>query len=141
GEELYCGPLLCHSRDHAFAAAVWEVDVEQHDIRVELADEWHCLGNGARFADDVDRGRDLTAHAGAEQLVIVDENDASLHVDSLCGSRSSTSVPEPRVVTIVAVPPARSSRPSIDSVRPRRSGATAARSNPVPRSRTNTETP
>ena len=28
------------------------MDVEQHDIRVDLTDERHCLGNRARFADD-----------------------------------------------------------------------------------------
>src|SRR5438477_940419 len=139
-EKLHARPFERDSGDDAFAAAVGEVDIEQHDVRVELADQRNRLGDSARLADDVDRCRDLAADAGAEQLVIVDENDAECHVE-LRGSRSSTSVPEPGAVTIVAVPPARASLPSIDSVRPRRSSATAARSNPVPRSRTNTETP
>ena len=46
----------------------------------------------------------------------------------------------PRLVTTVAFPPARASLPSIDSTSPRRSSGTAARSNPAPRSRTNTAT-
>ena len=71
--------------------------------------------------------------------MVVDENDAALH-DALLAMCSSTSVPSPGLDTIVARPPARSSLPSIDSTRPRRSAGTAARSNPAPRSRTKTET-
>jgi hypothetical protein len=70
--------------------------------------------------------------------VVVDENDAALHGFFL-GSRSSTSVPWPGAVTIVARPPARSSLPSIDSINPRLSAGTAERSNPAPRSWTKTE--
>ena len=115
------------------------MDVEQHDIGVELLDERNGLGDARRLADDVDRFRELRANAREEELVIVDEYDATLHA-VLRGSLSSTSVPLPGSLVIVACPPARASRPSIDSAMPCRSGGTAARSKPAPRSWTKTAT-
>jgi phage shock protein PspC (stress-responsive transcriptional regulator) len=81
----------------------------------------------------------LAAHAGAEQLVVVDQNDTD-HASPPLGIVSSTSVPFPGDEVIVADPPARRSRDSIESAIPRRSAATEARSKPTPRSRTKTET-
>src|SRR4029079_14009463 len=111
----------------------------EHHLGVELLDQRHRRGNGAGLADDVHRVAELRAHAREEEVMVVDENDAALH-GALLVMCSSTSVPSPGLVTTVAFPPARSSRPSIDSTRPRRSAGTAARSKPPPRSRTKTET-
>ena len=61
---------------------------------IELLDQRHGLGDARGLADDVDRVAELGAHAGEEELVVVDEDDAALHV-ALRGSRSSTSVPSP----------------------------------------------
>ena len=52
------------------------MDVEQHDVGVELADQRHRLGDAAGLADDLDGVAELAAHAGAEELVVVDEDDA-----------------------------------------------------------------
>src|SRR5437867_800289 len=113
--------------------------VEQHDVRIELLDQRHSLRDARGLADDIDGVAELRPHAREEELVIVDEDDAALH-DALRGSRSSTSVPLPGAEAIVALPPARCSRPSTDSASPRRSAGTAARSKPLPRSWTKTDT-
>src|SRR5262249_19313928 len=107
-------------------------------VRVELADERHGFCDAARLARDLDRRPELAAHAGAEELVVVDEHDAD-HAE-LLGSVSSTSVPAPGSEVTAAVPPERRIRPPIDSARPRLSGGTADRSKPTPRSRTKTAT-
>ena len=137
-EELHAGPLERDARDHGLAAAVGQVHVEQHDLGIELADQRDRLGHAAGLADDVDDALQLAAHAGAEERVVVDQHDAAHH--DLLGIVSSISVPSPGADLIVARPPARASRPSIDSRSPRRSAGTAARSKPAPRSRTKTET-
>src|SRR4029077_8044892 len=115
---------------------VREVDVEQHDIRVELEDQRHGDGNAPRFADDLDTAAELAPHACAKELVVVDQHDAD-HA-SPRGNVSSTSVPLPGSDQIVAAPPARAIRASIDSLMPRRSPATVRGSKPTPRSRTKT---
>src|SRR5207302_2646970 len=102
--------------------------VEQHDIGVELSDEWRRLGDRARFADDVDEPGELAAYARAEQLVVVDQHDAD-HDSPPLGIDSSTSVPLPGDEVIVADPPARRSLDSMDSEIPRRSAATVPGSN------------
>ena len=116
------------------AAAVRQVDVQQDDVRVELTDQRHRLGNGAGFADDLDRLAELAANAGAEEIVVVDEHDAAAAHGCLA-RRSSTSVPSAEDVS-VAVPPARVMRPRIDSAIPCASAGTASGSKPPPRSRT-----
>ena len=121
----------------ALSEAVADVE-DAYGVRIELADEWDGVGDAARFAHDLEAGAELAADARAEELVVVDENDA--HHVSFRGSVSSTSVPWPGADVIVAWPPARPIRASIDSSMPRRSRATSARSNPLPRSRTKTET-
>ena len=125
--------------DHLGAAAVGHLDVEQHDVGLELDDARDRLADRAGVADDVDQPVELGAHARAEQGVVVDEHDArdrSAHAPST----SSTSVPSPGRVWISARPPWRAIRPSTDSRRPRRSAGTASSSKPGPRSRTNTST-
>src|SRR5512138_385335 len=96
--------------------------VEQHDVRGRLEDRAHGLVDGGGVADDFELPLELRAHTGAEQLVIVDDDDAGPHRSIL----SSTSVPPPSAVRIVACPPWRSIRPMIDSRTPRRSGGIAA---------------
>src|SRR4051794_8950431 len=114
------------------------MDVEQDDVRIELLDQRNGLCDARGLAHDLDGIAQLGPHAGEEELVVVDQHDATFH-GALRGRRSSTSVPSPRAVTIVALPPARSSRPSIDSAMPRRSAGTAVRSKPDPRSWTKTD--
>src|SRR6185436_8130277 len=138
-EEAHAGTLGCNRSDHRLAAAVREVDVQQHDIRVELLDQRDRLLDARGLPDEVDGVAELGAHAGPEEAVVVDQDDAAPH-DAPRGSVSSTSVPSPGAVVTSAVPPTRAMRPSIDSATPRRSCATAARSNPEPRSRTYTAT-
>ncbi len=116
------------------AAAVRQVDVEQDDVGIELADQRHGLGDGAGLADDLDRLAELRSNARAEDVVVVDEDDAAAAHDRL-SSRSSTSVPSAED-TIAAVPPTRSMRPRIESAIPCESGDSSSGSNPVPRSRT-----
>ena len=68
-------------------------------------------------------------------FVVVDEHHRPGHA-AVLSSRSSTSVPASGLDVITAVPPTRSRRPTIDSVRPWRSASTASRSKPTPVSRT-----
>ena len=74
--------------------------------------------------------------------MVVDHEDARRLRSSAAtlGSTSSTSVPSPGAERISAVPPSRVSRPFTESRSPRRSSGTVAGSNPLPRSRTKTDT-
>src|SRR5829696_4891704 len=131
------------------AAAVGHVDVEQDHVGARLGDQGDGLVDRLGLPDDVDELAQLCAHAGAEEAVVVDEDDArggagvrgvrGAHAPSL-GRTSSTSVPSPGVAWTVARPPWRAMRPTIDSRTPRRSPGTQAGSKPGPRSRTKTWT-
>ena len=88
------------------------------------------LVDRAGVADHVDAPAELGAHAGAEELVVVDEHDARR---SAHASRSSIELDLGAVAGRVRsrrVPPWRAIRPTIDSRMPRRSSGTAARSKP-----------
>src|SRR5438105_2134674 len=124
--------------DDRVAAAVRKVHVEEDDLGIELLDQRHRLGDARGLADELDGLAELGPHAGAKEVVVVDEDDAPLHVVPL-GRVSSTSVPSPGALVTAAVPPTRSIRATIESEMPRRSAGTAAASKPAPRSRTNTE--
>ena len=104
-------------------------------VRAELDGVVH----GGRRSDDVHVPLEPGPHAGAEQLVVVDDHDARRH-GAPRGSASSTSVPAGEG-WICARPPYRRMRPTMDSRTPRRSPGTAPGSNPGPRSRTKTSTP
>jgi hypothetical protein len=136
-EEALGRPLARDVADHLHAAAARHLDVEQHHVGLELDDAAHRVLDRGGVAEDLDEAVELRAHAGAEQLVVVDDDDGRrvAHVRAI---RSSTSVPSPVVEWIAAVPPWRSMRPTIDSRTPRRSAGTAPGSKPGPRSRTNT---
>src|SRR5262249_1170803 len=136
-EELDGGTLGRDRGDDCLPAPIRQVDVEQHHLRTQLADERDGVEDAAGLADDLGGVAQLVPDAGAEQLVVVDEEDAPFHLGRL--RVSSTSVPSPGADVIVATPPARFMRPSIDSATPRRSGGTVARSKPRPRARTKTE--
>lgn len=121
-----------------------EVHVEEHDIWVGGADDRNRILDRRCLADDLDtwlagRGRcelrQFGSDAGAEQGVILDEDEPNGHRPPR-GMRSSTSVPEPDLETTVAVPPARRTRPTIESAMPRRSSGTLVWSKPTPVSRT-----
>ena len=133
-EEADAGALRRDLRDHGVAAAVGQVDVEQDDVGIEIADERDCLRDGAGLADDLDGVAELGPDARAEEMVVVDEDDAPAAHDDL-RSRNSTSVPS-GVDASVAVPPTRSIRPRIDSAIPCVPAGTLSGSKPEPRSRT-----
>ena len=91
----------CSGRDRVddrLAAAVREVDVEEHDLRVEVLDQRDRRRDRPRLADHLDGVAELGLDAREEEPVIVDEDDAPTH-DALRGMRSSTSVPSPGVDT------------------------------------------
>src|SRR5262249_7400345 len=96
-------------------------------------DAAHGVLDGRRVAQHLDQPVELGADAGAEQLVVVDQ-DRRRH-----GSiTSSTSVPWPSREWTAARPPWRSIRPTIDSRTPPRSSGTSSSVRRGPRSRTNT---
>ena len=69
------------------------MDVEQHDVGLRRGDHRERLGGRRRLADDVVVRGELGAHAGAEQVVVVDDDDPqAAHVTPI---RSATSVPSP----------------------------------------------
>ena len=73
----------------------------------------------------------LAADPGAEQGVVLDEDDPNGH-RRLRGTRSSISVPAPGCDVSTAAPPARWSRPTIESLMPRRSSGMSLRVEPAP---------
>lgn len=89
--------------------------VDEHDVGLALADHLDGGVDLRRIPDDVELTAQLHLHAGEEQMVVIDEEDARP------GHRfitSSTSVPSPGTETMVAVPPWRLIRPLIDSAIP-----------------------
>src|SRR5690606_29523358 len=124
---------------HLLAAAARHVHVEEHDVRLELLDRPHRGVHVPGLADDLDLRPELGTHAGPEQPVAVHDQHPGRHGSSRF-IVNVTSVPSPGAVRIRAAPPFRSIRPMIDSRMPMRSGGTASRSNPLPRSRTKTVT-
>ena len=66
-------------------------DVHQHDIRPGAGHEIDRLASVPRLADDIEVGlrREQHAHAGAEQRLIVDEDDSD-HATSPIGSDART---------------------------------------------------
>ena len=128
---------------HGQPAAAGQVHVEQDDVRTGGPDALDRGRDVGGLADHVDVGAQLGPHTGADHRVVVDDEHprlAARHAALRLGSDSSTSVPSPGAERTSAVPPSRVSRPVTESRSPRRSGGTAAGSNPAPRSRTKTET-
>ena len=69
-------------------AAAGEVDVEQHDVGRRRPDHRDAVLDDGRLADDLDARRpavderrigQLGSHTGAEQGVVLDEDDADRH--------------------------------------------------------------
>ena len=92
-------------------------------------------------AEHLDEAVELGAHAGAEQLVVVDDDDAGRSASSRAlqpqldlGALAGHRVDRRRRRRGARM------RPTIDSRTPRRSAGTASGSKPGPRSRTNTST-
>ena len=100
--------------------------VEQHDIGSGRSDGGNSFLRRCRLTDDLERRIalpcgtcELGAHAGTDERMVVDEHDADRgHLLVLRGMRISTSVPAPGRLITVALPPARSLRPMIESVSP-----------------------
>ena len=87
-------------------------------------DQRDRLGDRRRVADDVDEPVELGAHAGAEQLVVVDEHDPRRGHGVMPPRARARARPRCRrrgAAWIAARPPWRSMRPTIDSRTPRRS--------------------
>ena len=97
--------------DDRVSLTVGEVNVEQHDVGVERLDQRDGVGDVPASPTTSTLVAELGADAGEEERVIVDEYDSPCHR----GSRSSTSVPAPGALVTSALPPARSSRPLIES--------------------------
>src|SRR5208283_5326163 len=119
--------------------------VEQHDVRAPLGYQLDSGRHLVGFANDPDRVAKLAADAGAEQMMVVDEEyrrylGGGHPRPGRLGMLSSTSVPSPGTAWMTAVPPWRCIRPRIDSAIPLRSSAMASESKPLPRSRTNMDT-
>ena len=70
------GCVASTSRDHARATAAGHVHVDQHDVGRAVADHLDRGVDVGRAADHVDLAAELGAHAGEEQLMIVDEEHA-----------------------------------------------------------------
>jgi hypothetical protein len=73
--------------DHLDAAPVGHVHVEQHHVGPDGRDGLGRLVHGCRLADDVEQGLELRMHAGAEELVVVNDQD---------GRRAQAPPPFPR---------------------------------------------
>ena len=67
------------ARDHGGAAAAGQVHVEQDDVGPLAGDHLDGLEHVARLADDVDAPGELRPHARADELVVVDHDDAQHH--------------------------------------------------------------
>ena len=134
-------------------AAPGEMHVEQDHIGQALVDQ---LDGGRRLvglAHHLDRVAQLGPHAGPEDGVVLDQEDAgppapggpagsaARHLTrSRRGMESSTSAPSPGAERMTAVPPNRAMRARIDWAMPWRSAGTASGSKPRPRSRTKSMT-
>src|SRR6516165_1971175 len=132
--------------DHRLAAAAGQVHVEQHHVGQHRGDQLDRGLHVVRLAHHVDLPAELGADPGAEQAMVVDQDDPrGAHVRpagwaTARGIFSDTLVPSPGAVLTVAVPPRRAIRPWMDSARPLRSSGTASGSKPCPRSRTTSDT-
>src|SRR6185437_7395258 len=120
--------------------AARHVDIEQHDVGLELGDRAHRVLDGLGFAEDLDQASELRLDPASEDPVVVDDDDRG------CAHRrplmlSSTSVPSPGSLRTSALPPYLAIRRIIDSRTPRRSSGIESRSKPGPRSSMNTRAP
>src|SRR6478735_8242064 len=141
-EESGVDLLVAQGADDRVAAASRQVHVEQYDVGLRRSDDLDCLVAIGGLADHRDGGHgtveigQFAPHAGAEQCVVLDQNDTDGGHGCRLGIRISTSVPVPAWDSMTAVPPKRCTRPTIESLMPWRSGGIVAGSNPIPVSRT-----
>ena len=144
GQEPDLGPGRAHGLEDRLASPAGQVHVEEHDVGRERDDCGDGRVDIGRLADEVDRVGQLGLHAGAEERVVVDDEDTGrARAGARCrghrGTLSSHSVPAPTAESSAAVPRTRASRPTIDSAMPTRSPSASAvppGSNPQPVSRT-----
>src|SRR5581483_10801323 len=142
-----------HPADQLRAAAPRHVDVDEDDVGPGGGDPGQRLLHVAGRTDDVDPALQLAADPRPHQRMVVHHEDPDTVLLPLGlvhrglsstrtgarGTDNSTSAPSPGAERTSAVPPWRRTRAEIESATPRRSGGTAAGSNPRPRSRTNSE--
>src|SRR5690606_22583056 len=154
GQEHRVGQLGLQRLEDGPPAAPREVDVEEHHLRPGGPDALNGGLDVGRLPHHLDALAQLGPHAGAEHLVVVDEEDAGdahgagswarWSVRSVrSGVRAisrATSVPSPGALWTSARPPWRAMRPRMDSRMPSRPGSTASGSKPRPRSRTKAST-
>src|SRR5438132_1736077 len=148
------------SPDHVQAGYVRQIDVQQHELRLQPVDEEQCLGAGVRFADHAEAGYALGVRPmdGRGHEVVVDDEDVE-HVAatwrSRCGRNAVKTAP-PSFSTRTQ-PPRRRFTVWLTSARPRprrpvpaatfvvkpsrKMTSISAGSMPGPVSRTRTSTP
>ena len=73
--------------DHRLAPAAGQVDVEQHDVGQPFGDQLDGRRDLVRLSDDLDRVAELAADPGAEQVVVVDEEDPGHAGRRSCAAR------------------------------------------------------
>src|SRR6516164_6054678 len=134
-------------RHHGLAATAGQVHVEQHDLGQDRADRGDRRHHIVGLAHDLHVVTEFGPHPGPEQPVVIhDEHPrpgaahAWLASVTLRGMVRDTSVPSPGALRMAALPPRRDILARTDSASPLRSAGTVPGSNPLPRSRTNTET-
>src|SRR5215467_7098166 len=138
--------------DHGLPTAAGQVHVEQDDVGEARGDPGDGRLDVLRLAYHVDAVPELGPDPGPEQGVIVNDEDPRLtcvwSTHFWLGSRfpaargmvSDTSVPSPCVLRMAAEPPWRAIRARTESASPFRSPGTVSGSNPLPRSRTYSDT-
>jgi hypothetical protein len=105
-EEALLGAPLGGLLDHLDAAATGHVDVEEDDVGLALGDLADGVLDGLGLAEDLDQVTELGLHPGAEDPVVVDDDDGRRLLAHLSASIvSSTSVPLPGALRTSALPP------------------------------------
>ncbi len=100
------------------------MDVEQHDVGIELEDQRHGVGDAACLADDLDAASPSSPRTPARNSSW--SSTSTTRITRHPGEGQLDLGAWPGSDQIVAVPPARAIRASIDSVMPRRSAGDGA---------------
>ena len=77
GHSCFAAAAQRNPPHHLGATTAGQVYVEQHHLRLVLEYGGHGLVDVGRLGDDVDRGAELGADAGAEHGVVVDDHDGA----------------------------------------------------------------
>jgi hypothetical protein len=94
GEELHLGMGLLHRLDHRPSPTTGQMDIEEDNLGLTLADHLDGRRHLVGLTDQLDMAADLGPHPGPEQIVIIDEEHPD-RVGHDTGMLSRTSVPDP----------------------------------------------